>query len=35
VVVEQLADGSERDPLPPVSHERREVWPDRRQKPED
>ncbi len=34
VAVERLADGSERDPLAPVTRERREVWGDRRQKPE-
>ena len=33
LVEERLADGSERD-LPPVTHERREAWGDRRQKPE-
>ncbi|MEZ0335042.1 MAG: CDP-diacylglycerol--serine O-phosphatidyltransferase [Gemmatimonadales bacterium] len=32
-VEERLADGSESD-LPPVTHERRDAWGDRRQKPE-
>jgi hypothetical protein len=33
-VEEQLADGTEGD-LPPITHERRSTWGDRRQEPEE
>ncbi len=34
-VEEQLSDGTEEGTIPPVTHERRGAWSDRRQEPDD